>query len=63
MVGVISNSDDKSSCCSDSGVSGRVCLARRQFPLVIEPELTMVMGKGLATEQTQALVLLAGRAF
>ena len=37
LVGVIGGVDEKEK------EKGRVCLARRQFPLVIEPELTMIM--------------------
>jgi len=40
LVGVI-NGDDKNS--GDGAGGGRVCLARRQFPLEIEPDLTMIM--------------------
>ena len=38
LVGVLGGCEDKT-----SGDSGRECLARRQFPLVIESDLTMVM--------------------
>ena len=37
LVGVIGAAEEK-----EKGES-RVCLARRQFPLVIEPDLTMIM--------------------
>ena len=37
LVGVIGGGEEK------DVVESRVCLARRQFPLVIEPELTMIM--------------------
>ena len=37
LVGVIGADEGK------APVESRVCLARRQFPLVIEPDLTMIM--------------------
>ena len=43
LVGVIGGGDDKSGGGTETGGQSRVCLARRQFPLAIEPELTMIM--------------------
>ena len=40
LVGVIGGEDKKT---SEGAETRPVCLARRQFPLVIEPELTMIM--------------------
>ena len=39
LVGVIGGGEEK----EKADTEGRVCLARRQFPLEIEPDLTMIM--------------------
>ena len=39
LVGVIGGGEEK----EKAEKEGRVCLARRQFPLEIEPDLTMIM--------------------